>query len=330
MTDDRVRLPKGIQKEFLNRAIERGNGVAGLAIFLKVSARTIRDWRREKFLMPYQSLMKVSRTYTLPLPEDMQREKRFWYVAKGARHGGLASYEKQGGFIGNPVVRKQKWREWWEREGKFIPHSPIGAAKQIEIPTHSTDLAEFTGIVLGDGGVTNYQVTITLNSNDEREYGIFVANLIKNLFGVIPAIHYETTCYAFTIKASRKALVAFCGDELGLFPGDKIENRIDIPDWVKEKEKYRIACIRGLVDTDGSVYNHRYRVNNRQYSYKKIDFCSLSRPLLTSVFKILKGFSLRPKLLRNKIVQIDNEVCVKKYFDIIGSSNSKHLKRYLN
>ena len=330
MTNDRARLPEGKQKEFLDNALEHGGGTAGVVMLLNVSERTIRDWRREKFLMPYQSLIQISRAYNIPLPNGVQREKRFWYVAKGAQRGGLASYEKQGGTIGDPALRKQKWREWWEKEGKLIQNSPIGAAKQINVPSRSTDLAEFTGIVLGDGGITNYQVIITLNSNDEREYGVFVLRLIENLFGITPTIHYETTCYAFTITTSRKALVAFCGDELGLFPGNKIKHHIDIPEWIKKEEPYQIACVRGLIDTDGSVYNHRYRVNNKKYSYKKIDFCSLSRPLLVSVFTILKNFGLRPKLLRNKIVQIDNMACVKRYFDIVGSSNPKHLKRYLN
>lgn len=330
MNNDRVRFPKGKQKEFLDNAIERDGGVIGVATILDVSERTIRDWRREKFLILYRSLMRASRAYGIPFPKDVQREKRFWYATKGARRGGLASYKKQGGVIGDPTLRKQKWREWWEKEGKFIQDSPIGVAKQIKIPSRSIYLAEFTGIVLGDGGITDHQVIITLNSDNEREYGTFVTHLIKDLFEITPIIHYKTTCHAFTITVSRKALVAFCDDELGLLPGNKIRHCIDIPEWIKREEEYHIACIRGLVDTDGSVYNHRYRVNNKKYSYKKIDFCSLSRPLLMSVFTILNNFGLRPKLLRNKITQIDNKACVKKYFDIFGSSNPKHLKRYLN
>ena len=41
--------------------------------------------------------------------------------------------------------------------------------------------------------------------------------------------------------------------DFGLKRGDKIVNQLGVPAWVKENEKYSKRCLRGLVDTDGSI-----------------------------------------------------------------------------
>ena len=38
----------------------------------------------------------------------------------------------------------------------------------------------FIGIVLGDGGVSDYQVTVTLHAVDDKEYGNYVVNLANH------------------------------------------------------------------------------------------------------------------------------------------------------
>jgi intein/homing endonuclease len=200
--------------------------------------------------------------------------------------------------------------------------------KSIEKPGRSEALAEFTGILLGDGGISKYQLAITLNIHEERGYGAFVIALIENLFGVTPSVHYEKNAAAFNIVVSRRDLVVFCNDVLGLAVGDKIRQKIDLPGWIKKDKSFAAASMRGLFDTDGSVFDHRYHVGGKLYSYKKFEFCSLSRPLLDSVHMILKNLDLHPRFSRGKSIWLDSRADVKRYFDTIGSHNPKHLKRY--
>jgi LAGLIDADG-like domain len=220
------------------------------------------------------------------------------------------------------VKQKDKWQIWWNTIGKFRDQ-----AIPIRIPKPSVQLAEFMGIMMGDGGISKYQVTITLHSETDKDYGIFVASLVQELFGVMPAIHPRAGCLAINIVVSRRALVRFCVEN-GLVIGNKIRQRIDIPGWIKERKEYRLACIRGLIDTDGSVFTHRYRVGGKWYSYKKLDFTSLSRPLCDSVHNTLQELGMRPRLARNKSVRLDSKSDMEKYFIIVGSHNPKHLKRY--
>jgi len=102
-----------------------------------------------------------------------------------------------------------------------------------------------------------------------------------------------------------------------------------MPPWIKKSKKYSIACIRGLVDTDGSVIKHRYKVNGRWYIYKKLSFCSRSRPLQLSVAKILADLGMKARITGYD-VRLESVADVKTYFTIVGSSNPKHLKRYAN
>jgi intein/homing endonuclease len=58
---------------------------------------------------------------------------------------------------------------------------------------------------------------------------------------------------AIILSKQSKNLV-FTLEEIGLKAGNKSKNRTSIPNWILKDKQYSIACIRGLIDTDGSVY----------------------------------------------------------------------------
>jgi len=116
--------------------------------------------------------------------------------------------------------------------------------------------------------------------------------------------------------------------KMGLKSGNKMKLQVDIPGWIKNNKLYSIACARGLMDTDGCVFTHSYKVNGKNYFYKKLSFTSYSRPMLKSFNDILKSVGMRTRLFHDRDVRIDSIEDVKKYFALIGSHNLKHLKRY--
>lgn len=327
MTDDRARFPAGKQTEFINAVILKIGSVAATAKLLNVSERTVRDWRHEKFTMLYKLITELSQTYGILFPKGVRVERKFWYAAKGARQGGLASYKKQGGVIGDPAVRVQKWREWWEREGKIRKLPANFYPLPFTRAERSVELAEFIGIAMGDGGMTNRQLIITLNHITDLAYSHFVVRLIKKLFHITPAVYHVLKNSVNNIVISRSELVVYL-HSLGLPVGHKIRQNLDMPDWIKENDDYIIACIRGLVDTDGSVFTSRYRVNGKRYTYKKLSFCSMSPALIKTVKIFLqnRGFHIRVK--QGKDIRIESVADMKRYMQLIGSHNPKHLKRY--
>lgn len=195
----------------------------------------------------------------------------------------------------------------------------------IKTPKKSAKLAEFVGIMIGDGGITDYQITVTLHRVDDENYSLFVEKLLKELFQVKPNKNYRQS--VVNIRISRKKLVHYC-QSIGLFQGNKIKNKVDIPDWVKNNKKYLIACLRGLFDTDGSVYIHRYMSKQKQYNYTNFCFTSRSLPLLLSVKSALQRFGFNPVYGSRSDIKLYSKQDIINYYTKIGSHNSKHLDKY--
>ncbi|MCX6738182.1 MAG: hypothetical protein NTY11_02095 [Candidatus Parcubacteria bacterium] len=302
-------------------------GVEDAAKLCNLSKRTIRDWRRGKFSMDLDSLKKLCRKSEVIFPKNVILKNDYWYTKNFSSAGGIAVYKKYGRIGGDPEYRKKRWYKWWYEKGQYNSKI-ISAVNFIKKPKFSENLAEFVGIVLGDGSITQRQITISLNAIDDRDFGKFVVSLIKRLFDVPVGTYYKKEGNVINYSVSRSELVRFCVEKLGLKKGNKIKQQVDIPDWIKRNSKYSIACVRGLFDTDGCVFTHSYKSNGKSYSYKKLAFTSYSNPLRKSVFNILKKNKLNPRMFDNRDIRIDSIKDVKAYFDIFGSHNPKHLKRY--
>lgn len=286
--------------------------------------RTIRDWKNGKSSMPYQSLLLLAEAAHVPVPAVRQVD-RFAHTKQAGQRGARVVMEKFGRIPVNEKVRKENWQKWWAAEGKDTVSKLF--TKEITIPSRSEELAEFFGIMLGDGGITKYQVTVTLHSIDDKEYGVFVKALMKKTFSVDPSVYFRTDVHAFGIVIARKRAVEFLSSQ-GLVVGNKVKQKIRIPPWILENEAYSIACMRGLMDTDGSMYTHRYKVSGKEYMYKKLCFSSASAPLRKDVLFILHRFGSAATCSGTN-VRIDAIADVTRYMKIIGTHNPKHLKRYV-
>ena len=221
--------------------------------------------------------------------------------------------------------RLRQWRKWWETKGKD-KKLPILQECPVQRPRQSVKLAEFIGIMLGDGGMSKYQATITLHHIDDLAFSKHVVSLIQQLFNITPRVYHYPKSSVNDITISRIGIVRYL-HELGLAVGSKVAQQVDMPSWVKKDSRYAIACLRGLVDTDGSVFTHNYSVKGKRYSYKKLIFTSRSQPLQLSVAKLLINFGINARISGFDVC-VDSRESMRKYFDLIGSHNPKHLKRY--
>ncbi len=200
-------------------------------------------------------------------------------------------------------------------------------SKPFKKPRVGRRLAECIGILMGDGGISRYQVVVSLHHINDREYAVYVENLLKDLFGVSPSVHHSPHKAVRNITISRVGLVKYL-HELGLPIGNKLAYKFDMPDWIKQNQHYKTACLRGLVDTDGSVFTHTYRSKGKQYSYKKLSFTSASPALLSTVHSALRELNLHSRKGSNHDVRLDSRADMKQYFSVVGTRNPKHLRRY--
>lgn len=329
----RISFGPNIQREFIvNSKKKTGATFSRLAILLGVSSRTLYDWKREKFSMPLETAERLATLTGTKMPTGREVKEPFWYANKGAQKGGRAVYEKYGAVGGSSEYRKKKWFEWWEHEGKLLEQD-ILKRKPVRTPRRDQRLAEFVGIMIGDGGMTSGQVTITLNSVDDAEYCLYVVSLLEDLFHVKPSIYKKKGANANTIVISRKELVAYC-ESLGLKIGNKIKQGVDIPAWIKQDSTLLKSCVRGLIDTDGSVFTHHYRVKKNTYCYKKLSFSNHAQDVLMSVLEYLKSLGFSAKMTYDaggvgREVRLNSYKDTQNYFRLVGTSNPKHSKKIL-
>jgi hypothetical protein len=308
--------------------IEELKNLASLSEISKVcscSERTVRDWQREKYHIDYSCVMDLCKKFKLKIPA-IRRVSRSEFAREAGRKGGLSTVAKHGAVGGNEQVRKNGWEKWWNEKGRHKTDA-ITAPQPIVLPNRSAFLAEFCGIMLGDGGISDNQISITLHAKDDLTYATHVVALIRALFGLQPSVYTRESENVIVIVVSRVLLVRYLTNEIGLLKGSKVRQQASVPKWIVDDDRYAIACVRGLIDTDGTVYDHTYVSSGKKYSYKKLSFTNASKPLLEYMFRILTAKGLKPRLAGKHDVRLESKSDVARYFEIVGSHNPKHLKR---
>lgn len=174
--------------------------------------------------------------------------------------------------------------------GKKIKHRVEevnhGSEYRNEIPSIEKDetLAELIGVILGDGHIQEYI------SNNERHVGSYFIEITlheeeKELIDRVRTLlesktgkkfrKYEKEGKAIRLVVYSKDLVQKLKN-LGLETGDKTKNQVKVPEWIKKDKNYSKKCLRGLIDTDGAIYQDK----RKNQSYTRIQFKNYSKPLL--------------------------------------------------
>ena len=154
-------------------------------------------------------------------------------------------------------ITETKGKNWGRAKGGMnSTHHP--QIPKLLIDKKSEELAEFFGIMLGDGGIYEvpsksiYQVRITGHKHDEREYMYqYIPTLMKNLFNITPGIYEKGKHNTIVISKQSKNLV-YTLKNFGLGSGNK-KNYNEAPDWLFENKNFIQKFLRGLIDTDGSI-----------------------------------------------------------------------------
>lgn len=295
-----------------------------LADLLGVTTRTLFDWKSGKHTIPGQSFDKLVRMSELPSGTlAFEKLNDLWHVSGAGRVGGKARHAKYGD-LGDQESRVRGGNSSYLKRKNNA--EDIFAQKEINIPERSESLAELIGIMIGDGTMNRYQVSVALSSIVDEEYSKYVVCLFERLFDVTPAVAYRSgNCITITISSIR--LTDFLHSH-GVLRGDKISQGLDIPSWIKENDAYMKACVRGMFDTDGCIYQEKHTYGKKSYVYPRWALVSASPALRTSLKYYFNQLSYIPKLRNNRSVNLERLTDIVTYFTVIGSNNPKHLKRW--
>lgn len=298
-----------------------------LADACKVHRRSFSDWKYGRYLMPLSVFEKIVEISNIDTP-SIKTLPDYWYTREGGRKGGLAVYKKYGGIPGwtREASRRGglKAIETHRRKGsKFFVCDPT----LISIPKNSPQLAELVGILLGDGGLTRKQVTVSVNKFDDQDFIPYIAGLFQKLFSINPSIYITKKDNCAQIVLSRSKLVHFFVN-MGLCIGSKVRHQVDVPSWIKKSEEFSKYCLRGLFDTDGCFYIDKHRYKNKIYLNCGMCFRNYSLPVLLFFKTKLEQLGLHPTHNTKFSICLRRENEIIKYFQIVGSSNLKHLNKF--
>ncbi len=320
----RVVFAKGMQGQFLTEIKQIMNmETEKLALNYGVHPRTNRDWQREKYLISQKALTSLQKFSGVSCPKILEILPDYWSTPKAGQVGARERFAR----YGNPGTIDGR------RRGALIAYNKM---KQSGLPTGfkfrrtfvkpepSALLAEFLGIMLGDGGIGPYQISISLNATTDADYIDYVVDVIIRLFGLIPSQTFRRN--ACNMVVSSIGLVEFLCQK-GLVRGNKVTHQVTLPSWILQHPDFAKASLRGLMDTDGSIYGATHTMAKTKYTHGCLCFRNYSKPLLDAVYHNLMNLGYHPKT-GDKRIYLYRQKEIKRYFEEIGSHNPKHLKRY--
>ncbi len=324
----RVRLLAAPEKFFSDVRERTGFSFEKLGKICGVHRRSFSDWKSGELLMPthvFQVLLRISRV-ARPQYEIL---KEHWNKSDAGRAGAIRRIElygppgtqegrRKGGLASTQKLMKNPD---WARERGFIVRKKICKPKNLE------KLAECIGIILGDGTIAQMQVVVTVHRIDDFEFALHIQNLFTEVFGFTPSWIDQKKKNVIAITASRVDLVEYLLKK-GMKRGDKVRQQVGIPKCVMVVKRARSACLKGLFDTDGCFYVDKHRIKGRMYFNCAMSFTNRSLPLLDFFKAELERRGYHPTHNSKWNVSLRREDEIARYFNEIGSSNSKHVKKF--
>lgn len=258
------------------------------------------------------SFIYMARRWTIGEEREKRRELRALYVNQNKT---ISEIGRILGIAESSVFDRMKRLRIASIPSKKLKYRNI--RHDITIPqSFSVELAEFAGIMLGDGHISPTQVVVSFDSN-ELEYVGYVSNLASRLFGVQGRYIKRKNSAAYDLYIGSTVLVRFFRD-MGLV-SNKVQAQVDVPTWIKQNSTYQQAALRGLFDTDGSVYKLRFGF--------QMNFCNNSKPLLTSTRNMLIELGFHPSRISINKIYLTRISELQRYGCEIGFSNKKHLEK---
>lgn len=151
----------------------------------------------------------------------------------------------------------------------------------------------------------------------ETDYLHYLKRLFEKKFNI--QFSFQVDKSKFKLRGYSIELFNLLTEKYGLPKGDKM-GKLKIPSQVKNSKSLLITYLRGLFDTDGTVYIRR----------KKdlvLEISSGDGIFLKEIHKTLCFLGFNAKKYE-KHVNLYNSKDIQKFFKMIKPANTKHLKKY--
>lgn len=149
-------------------------------------------------------------------------------------------------------------------------------------------IAYIIGIALGDGNLSNSNGrAVRLRITCDKKYPLLIKNITKSL-----EIIFTNNKVSIVDRENAIDISVYSNDLEKILGwkakgGSKIFQKISVPIWVKQNFSYKKECLRGLFQTDGSLYFDR--------GYIMVNFTSACFTLIKDIIDMLKDIGFETK-----------------------------------
>ena len=210
-------------------------------------------------------------------------------------------------------------------------------------------MAEVVGLAFGDGSLTKtkkgqlrFQLRGDVNG-DREHYENFIIPLFTKEINLpligrkVSTVTSKPPYPSFGISTQSNK-VGMALHELGIPIGRK--NELPVPKWIINNHKFSTAFLRGLLDTDGSVFcKKNYTTpNNKFHRLIAVKIGITSKILAYDISKMIFSLGIRNDIRVTNSKKENRKPCYHvtvsgnihfiQWFKVIGSNNSKHITRY--
>lgn len=190
--------------------------------------------------------------------------------------------------------------------------------------------------MIGDGCLLYYPkhrvygVEITGNATEEKDYYEKISKFMQKEFNLKPRIYVRKEIKGEGLKliSYSKSLAEYLMS-FGI-KGNKTYT-VGIPQQLMSWDKAK-HVLRGIFETDGSLYFSKSKVTVKKPSYPRLEFSTVSSKLAKQIVQILNenGFSVHSRRNRSAIViYMSGENMLNKWVEEIGFSSDKNWSKYL-
>ncbi|EKE10714.1 MAG: hypothetical protein ACD_15C00208G0003 [uncultured bacterium] len=124
-------------------------------------------------------------------------------------------------------------------------------------------------------------------------YPAIIESIASSIQKILPdnkvsKIKKKDTCFDISCYSNKwEKLLGWKAKE-----GSKYKQKVSIPDWVKNNKTYSKHCLKGLFETDGSIYMDR--------GYKMANFVTIIPTLATDVLEMITRLGFVPNMQTRK------------------------------
>ena len=155
------------------------------------------------------------------------------------------------------------------------------------LKTRNKNTAYVIGFSIGDGNLSSSNGrTIKLRVTCDDKYPVLKKRIVDSLKILLPnnaVSEYKRRENCTDVYCHSKSLEEILGWSAN--GGSKYKQRVRVPNWIFSKKIYIKYCLKGLIETDGSIYMDR--------KYKYVNFTTIIVELADDVERMIQSLGYK-------------------------------------